>query len=265
MKIIVSHDVDHLYRKDHFRDLFLVKLFIRTILELILRKISLKEFFKRLSFFYKKRLNNIEDLVLFNEIIGFKSTFFFGTSNGLYLNYKENDFPKYVSYLKNKSFDVGVHGIEFEDREKMKKEHEIMCKYLKNDFGIRMHYLRRDENTTRKMGEIGYLYDCTEYSENDPYYDENIWQFPIQIMDTYLFYKNGVLATSSEEAVKLSIEKIEKAKSEGRKYFSILFHDVYYTENFGRIKDWYEKLMIYLKDQGYEFITFDEVIRELKN
>ena len=48
MKIIVSHDVDHLYGKDHwFRDMIYPKLWVRSLIWLIKRKITFKEFFLR--------------------------------------------------------------------------------------------------------------------------------------------------------------------------------------------------------------------------
>lgn len=35
MKVIISHDVDHLFRDDHYRDLIYPKLWVRSSLELI--------------------------------------------------------------------------------------------------------------------------------------------------------------------------------------------------------------------------------------
>lgn len=265
MKIIVSHDVDHLFGRDHYNDLYLIKMFVRTNIEFFKRNISLKEYVKRFSFFYKKKLNNIDELVQFNKSLGFTSTFFFGTGNGLYLNYSEKDFIPFISRLNDQNFEIGIHGIEYDDYKKMKIEHEKMKCYLNDDFGIRMHYLRQDTFTISKMKDIGYLYDCSEYSDREPYFKDGIWEFPIQIMDTYFFYKNGLLTTDWETALKDSISKIEKAKQEGKEYFSILFHDVYYTNNFGRIKKWYEALMLYLVENKFEFIDYRNAIKELQN
>ena len=48
MKIIISHDVDHLDASDHlFRDLILEKLWVRSFLHLCQGRISLKTFFSK--------------------------------------------------------------------------------------------------------------------------------------------------------------------------------------------------------------------------
>ena len=39
MKIIVSHDVDHLFGRDHYNDLYLIKMFVRTNIEFFKRNI----------------------------------------------------------------------------------------------------------------------------------------------------------------------------------------------------------------------------------
>ena len=44
IKVIVSHDVDHLFAGDHwFRDLIYPKLWVRTTLQLVKREITGKE------------------------------------------------------------------------------------------------------------------------------------------------------------------------------------------------------------------------------
>ena len=48
MKVIISHDVDHLFRDDHYRDLIYPKLWVRSSLELIKRKYSVREWFYRM-------------------------------------------------------------------------------------------------------------------------------------------------------------------------------------------------------------------------
>ena len=74
-KVIVSHDVDHLFGKEHwFRDLIYPKMWVRTTLELIKRRITVKEWWLRnISCFRHKRhqLEAVMDSVAAYESLGF--------------------------------------------------------------------------------------------------------------------------------------------------------------------------------------------------
>ena len=71
MKIIISHDVDHLSVKEHLlNDLYLPKLFIRDIYHLLFSRISFGEYLLRL----KEILNrNIWDQFVINSNLEFYS------------------------------------------------------------------------------------------------------------------------------------------------------------------------------------------------
>ena len=68
------------------------------------------------------------------------------------------------------TFDVGVHGIEFDNYDGIKKEHRLFQELsgLKN-FGMRMHYLRNSGNTVELLNQVGYIFDSTLYKLENPF------------------------------------------------------------------------------------------------
>ncbi len=87
MKIIVSHDVDHLSVIEHYKDLIIPKLIIRSFLEKFKGRISVKELRGRIISLFTNKLQNIEELILFDKDNNVPSTFFVGVENGLGLSY----------------------------------------------------------------------------------------------------------------------------------------------------------------------------------
>lgn len=76
MKVIISHDVDHLFRDDHYRDLIYPKLWVRSSLELIKRKYSVREWFYRMLTPFSEERHHIPDTIAFDRKNGIESTFF---------------------------------------------------------------------------------------------------------------------------------------------------------------------------------------------
>ena len=62
----------------------------------------------------------------------------------------------------------------------------------RTDYGIRMHYVRRDDTTFEKLSELNYLFDTSEFNKKSghclksPYKVGDMWEFPLCIMDGYL-------------------------------------------------------------------------------
>ena len=167
MKIIVSHDVDNLTRKEHKKDLIVIKMIIRAFLELFLFRINLSTFVSRLGCIFKNNFTNIEELVKFDVKYNTKATYFFATSNDNTLAYKAEAAKKHVQFIQKHNLNVGIHGIAYNDFNEMKKEYDKFNKiHNTENIGIRMHYLRRDKNTFSYMKNIGYALDTTEYSRD---------------------------------------------------------------------------------------------------
>lgn len=266
MKIIISHDVDHLYPAEHvFSDLIFPKLWLRSLIELTKGKTSFQTFFNRLISIFDERLNRIPEIIEFDKKHNISSVFFFGMDNILGMSYTKKSVAPWIKFVLEKGFDAGVHGVEFENIEKMKNEFlDFQAISELSSFGIRTHYVRYDNNTFMKMAMIGYLFDTSEFNREEigfklPYKIGNMWEFPLYIMDAY--YLKGDL----QSAIKNSIEVLEKARINGLNYFTFLFHDYFYNEKtYPEHKAYYEWFINYCRENHLDFISCREAINEME-
>ncbi len=267
MKVIVSHDVDHLYPSDHFfKDLFFPKLWVRSFLEFVKGEINYKVFFYRLLLVFNKRMNRIEELSEFDAQNGVKATYFFGMDNVLGLSYKKEKALPYIRFVKEKGFDAGVHGCNFDNVEAIKKEHDAFGTLTgESCFGVRNHYVRYNAHTFQYMNEAGYLFDTTEFNKEElvykhPYKIGAMWEFPLAIMDVYVLHHNLVEA---KETIKAFVEKVNSIAGS---YLTILLHDTSYNQKaYPEEKALYEWLIRYLVDKNLQFISYKDAIEELEN
>lgn len=266
MKIIISHDVDHLYPSEHIlRDFIFPKLWIRSAIEVIKGKINFPVFYYRLISIFDKRLNRIPEIVEFDKRNGIPSVFFFGMDNILGMSYKINAVAPWIKYVLENGFGAGVHGVEYDDIIKMKDEfNKFQIISGLDSFGIRMHYIRYNDTTFKKMEQVGYLFDTSEFSKNNsdlnkPYKIGNMWEFPLYIMDIY------ILRQGLETAKEQTIELIIKASKTGIKYFTFLFHDNLFNEKtYPMQKNYYIWFVEYVKDLDIEFISYRDAMAELE-
>lgn len=267
MKIIISHDVDHLYVQDHLlKDFIIPKLWIRSVLQLFRGKINFRTFFNRFLCVFSKRQNRIPEILNIDEKNGILSTFFFGMKNGLGMSYSIRKAKPYIDMVRTKKFDVGVHGIDYIDFERMKEEYRIFQQIgVLNNFGIRMHYVRFNRETFEKLEKCGYIFDTTYFNKKEiellaPYKVGNMWEFPLHIMDGYVVNEGEL-----EKGIERTKEIIKKAEENNMPYCTILFHDYLYNERcYPTEKAWYDWLLNYLKENNYEFISYREAIKELE-
>lgn len=266
MKIIISHDVDHITMWEHKKDLVVPKLVFRSFVEVIIRTISFGEYFLRLKSIAKNRYQNLEELIEFDKQNEVTSTFFIGVNNGLGLAYSLEDAEYWARQLIKKGFDAGVHGIEFDSFGEIQKEYEVFKRISGLDkFGIRMHYLRTSNDTLKFLSEAGYIFDSSLCKFENPCKIGGLWEFPLHIMDVHLFYNNSRWQNQSLEQAKDKTKRItEEADAEGIKYFTILFHDIYFSDGFKSWRDWYIWLINYLKKNGFEFMTYRGAIQQLE-
>lgn len=267
MKIIISHDVDHLYVWDHLkRDLIMEKLWIRSTYHLLKGAISPGTLLYRYMMPFHNRMNRIEELMEFDKEHNIPSVFFFGMDNVLGMSYhKQQAYPEIRKVLE-KGFDAGVHGVEYRDPGKMKKEHDDFAVISGlGQFGIRNHYVRFDDETFEKQELAGYLFDSTWFDKEmeelkKPYKVGNMWEFPLHIMDGYIC-KEGRL----EEGIKRTFATIERARETGMQYCTILFHDYLFDDRYSpQMKRWYMETVRYCEEMGYGFISYRDAIRELE-
>jgi hypothetical protein len=266
MKVILSHDVDHITVWEHWKDPIIPKFLVRAHLEHVLGKISLKEVGLRYAGLVHNRWERIEEVMDLHEQHGIRSCFFFGMANGVGLSYPLRHAEKHVPRVIARGFEAGVHGIAYTDEAAIQEEYRRFAAISgTHDFGIRMHYLRQDDTTFSKLAATGYRFDATTQGVRDPYRLHGMWEFPLLLMDGWAIDGDKRYQSRDLEGAKqYAIAKLEEAEQAGLQYTSILFHDRYYSPAFATWKAWYEWLLVHLKERGHGFITHAEAMRELE-
>ncbi len=267
MKILISHDVDHLFATDHvLKDLILEKLWVRSAVHLCKKKISFQTFWYRLTLLFHNRMHRIYEIMEFDHKNEIPSVFFFGMDNTLGMSYSRKKAAPIIRQVMEQGFDVGVHGVSYRSAEAMRREYDAFqtLSGLKS-FGLRNHYVQFEEDTFKKMEQAGYLFDSTWFNKQKveirpPYRVGNMWEFPLHIMDGYIC-KAGNL----EQGLADTFAAIQQAERMGMPYCTILFHDYQFDDKFDpEMKQWYTETIRYLKENHYEFISYRDAIEELE-
>lgn len=268
MKAIISHDIDHINVTEHLlRDTILPKYMARMHVELLSGKISAREYILRWSDFFKNKWQNIDELITFNNYNNISSSFFIAVNKGVGLNYSNEAALVWIEQMKSRSCEIGVHGIEFDDEDKIKAEYNLFKSLTGiNNFGVRMHYVRNTANTYEHLSNCGYVYDSTEHAFKNPYKIGSMWEFPFQIMDGWVIengksWQSVTLKNAKEKTLRL----IEKAEKENLKYLGIDFHDRYFSHSFKTWLNWYVWVVEYLRQNKIEFINYKSAIKELEH
>lgn len=255
MKIIVSHDVDHLYWSEHISDTFILKFYYNSLKWYIKGYIDYEEFKYKIKRIFRKELHRLNELVSFNNSFGVKSNFFIGLANGKGLNYSLRNAIVFISKLEELNQEVGIHGISYNDKNLMTKEFELLKQNLKSDiYGIRMHYLRNDSSTLNILNEIGYNFDSSEYGLKPEYKIGNMIEYPISIMESYLWRDAGF---NYDKMMDYTKKRVDEAVQKKLNYFIINFHDLHFDNSYLIFKKWYEKTIEYLKNNSFEFTNFN--------
>ncbi len=265
MKVIISHDVDHLKVTDHLSDLIIPKMVARSTMELTKGMIGAQEYLNRMVSLFSNRWEHIDEVMEFNTLHGVPSTFFFGMSKGKGMNYNSEHAKPFIERVLQKGFDAGVHGIAFNSAAEVRKEYERFSRLSGlQHFGIRMHYLRQDATTHDLLEKTGYLFDATVYSMKNPYQHGNMWVFPLHIMDGYeIEAGRSWQSRKLEAAMHSTMQRVEQAEKEGIQYLSLLFHDRYFHSAFSTWMNWYENVIRHLKERGLTFTSYRQAIQEL--
>lgn len=266
MKVIISHDVDHITAWEHKHDLILPKHIIRNCIEYGLRKISSTEMIRRVKDIVKNRWQNLEALMEFDKYYHVPATFFWGVANGRGLRYGLNDAAFWMGKVKADGFDIGVHGIAFETFDNVKKERETFAEISRLDtFGIRMHYLKKGRYTLSFLDRAGYAFDSSVYEIGNPFRVGRMWEFPLHIMDGYVFCCKAKWQNQSlEQARDATKRRIETVHERGIDYLTILFHDRYFSDGFCSWKTWYMWLIDYLRSNSCEFVSYQKAMSEME-
>jgi hypothetical protein len=267
MKAIISHDIDHITVWEHlFRDTIIPKYLTRMNIEFFSGRITLREYTLRWADFFKNKWQNIDELITFNNINNIPSSFFIAVNKGVGLNYSNTSALLWIEQMKSRNCEIGLHGIEYNDSGLMQKEHAMFAELTgKENFGIRMHYVRQTSDTLQLLAGTGYRYDSTEHSFNHPYKVGDMWEFPFQIMDGWIIenYKKWQ-SLNLEQAKENTRKLIAQAFDRNLQYLGIDYHDRYFSHSFKTWLEWYMWLVEYLRENKVEFVNFDMAIRELE-
>ena len=266
MKIIISHDVDHITFWEHNNDLMIPKFIVRGFIELGMGYISTSEIGFRFNSIIQNKWHNLEKLLQFNRKNSVPSTFFIGVSKGKGLNYTLKDAAFWIKKILKEGFDVGVHGIAFDNFNDIKNEYNVFKDISGlEQFGIRMHYLRNSKNTLQFLNDAGYTFDSTLHRFKNPFSIGELWEFPSHIMDVYVIRKNSSWQNQNLKQSKETTKRmLEDNYNKGINYLTIIFHDRFFSDCFKTWKDWYIWLIEYLHDNKLDFISYHEAINELE-
>jgi hypothetical protein len=265
MKVIVSHDVDHLTFWEHKTDLIIPKFIVRSALQCLSGNISIKEVMQRADMIFSNRWHRIGELMAFDKAEQIPSTFFIGVNNGCGLAYSINNAETWINNIMNEGFNVGVHGIDYQYFESIQKEY-LTFQHIsgKEQSGIRMHYLRQSDETIRHLSKTGYFFDSTVRALQSPYKLGEMWEFPLHIMDGDIIEQGKRFRINSlkvaQELTRIIIDQVYEKKIG---YLTVLFHDCYFDDCFSVWRDWYLWIIGYLKSSQFEFVGYPEAVAEL--
>jgi len=195
---------------------------------------------------------NIPKYMELEERFGIRSTFFFRT---VYENGNLSDYEDDIQSLLKGNWEIGLHTDpqSVNDIEKIRQEKEKLESLTKTPIiGNRVHFLNYNSELPIKLKKLGFVYDASlRYSKNK--IDEKemghskidgVIEFPVTLMDAYLFTHMGI----KEEGI---IPEFKKTIDIGRNFsdvnvISVIWHDNVLKMKGGRM---YEKILEFLTSQ----------------
>ncbi len=266
MKIIVSHDVDHLDASEHAGDGIRLKFAVRTLLEVAAGRTGIPEAARRAGSLRRGRWHRIPEVMDHDERNGIPSTFFFGMAEGLGLSYSPEAAEPWIRQAMSRGFGTGVHGIAYDDPGAIREERDrFRAVSGLEGFGIRMHYLRNSPDTAVLLASAGYAFDATLGRTGNPRIVAGMPVFPVHLMDGWVLQSGpfGMQAGDRERVRRDTRDTIRREAESGTEYFSLLFHDRYYSDEFPAWKSWYEETIEYLRSEGHTFTGYDRARSEV--
>ena len=195
---------------------------------------------------------NIPEYMELEEKLGIRSTFFFRT---LYENGNVDDYEDDIQTLQKGNWEIGLHTDpkSVKDIKKIKQEQEKLESLTRKPIiGNRVHFLNYNSELPKKLNELGFLYDGSlrhskdKIDEKEMGYSkiDGLIEFPVTLMDAYLFTHMGI----KEEGI---IPEFKKTIEIGRNFsdvnvISVIWHDNVLKMKGGRM---YEKILEFLTSQ----------------
>lgn len=266
MKIIISHDVDHISTYEHMSDLVVPKYIGRAGVELLKGRIGPGQFATRMGEMLVGKWQFIRELAAFDAQLGIKSTFFFAVGNGMGLAYQPEAAREMLHEVIAAGHDVGIHGIARDTVENIRAErlrfetvYGVPCR------GQRMHYLHPDPALLDAVAAAGFVYDSSLRGDGPAQKKAGLWSFPVHLMDGDVMlggrrYQN----VSVREAIESTRCRIETLAESGVDYVSLLFHDRYFSAGHMAWRDWYQEIVGWAIREGYIFCNYEQAVKELE-
>lgn len=264
MKLIVSHDVDHLSSYEHRHDLLVPKYVARALLEVGKGRIGAREFGTRMAETARGRWNHVRALAAYDAGVGIRSTFFFAVANGLGLVYRHEAARPLLAEVRAAGHEVAIHGIERGNTEALRAERQAFeVAYGVPCRGMRMHYLHSDPSLLARLADAGYVWDSSLRGDGPAHDVGTLQAFPVHLMDGDI-----MLAGRRHQSVKLADalggtqQRLLQLADAGVDYASLLFHDRYFSEGHRTWRDWYCSTLSWARAQGFGFCTYEDAVAE---
>lgn len=264
MKVIVSHDVDHVSLREHwFRDAFILKWVVKNLLFALSGQVHASLAVRRCAALLQPALHQVPALMETDRQFGIPSTFFVGVARGLNLSYSFAAAAQMVGLIRDRGFRVGVHGIAYENESAIRTEHARFRELMADSrpFGVRNHYLRFTSVTPVLQARAGYFFDSSDHGLRAPYRAGGLVEFPVCLMDSHLL---ALGRNNGDDVRKRTLAILEEGERQGLPFFTVIFHDCYFSDLFPEHQAWYMWLARYLRDR-YEMIDFEGAVRELED
>ena len=195
---------------------------------------------------------NTPEYMELEEKFGIRSTFFFRT---LYENGSVDDYEDDIQTLQKGDWEIGLHTDpqSINDIEKLKKEKEKLESLTQKPIiGNRVHFLNYNLELPKKLKELEFSYDSSLRHSKDKIdkkemgYSkiDKLIEFPVTLMDAYLFTQMGI----KEDGI---IPEFKKTLELGRNIsdqnvISVIWHDNVLKMKGGRV---YGKILEFLTSQ----------------
>ena len=283
--LILTHDIDNI---DYYTfPNFLYK--IKELVGLSKTTLSKSDIFKYLTSYLTGSKNNpywnFDKLINTEKEYNFKSCFYFLKKNEKNVDstyeFSDKKIKKAFDIIKSENCEIGLHGTvsSFKNKEELKKQKAELEKNAEiNVKGGRQHRLMFETPDTMLNHEYAELkYDsslcfaehegfrnsfCLPFKLYDFKNDKtiNVWEFPLIVMDTTLFYYQKYNKTEALNSINNLITEINKFSG----IFTLLWHNGFEVDYpNGILNNFYDNLLSEFKKSDAENILAKDLVKKL--
>jgi peptidoglycan/xylan/chitin deacetylase (PgdA/CDA1 family) len=191
---------------------------------------------------------NIPEYMAIEDGYGVKSTFFFRTK---YEGGHIDDYADEIHSLIKGGWEIGLHSDprSVSSLKRLGEEKELLESITRHPITAnRVHYLNNDIGLATMLQSLGFIYDSSVKKSKDRIAEDdlgfyrigNLIEFPITLMDAYLF---TYMKIKESELVSLFEKTIEYCKSIKKDIITVIWHDNVLKMTGGRM---YSSILQYL-------------------